>query len=364
MPETAKPSILQKMTSPKTGAGLPVARQLRRALETAADRRLGLSVEVRAVHQSLRPLEEVRGLLDGSGFLALLEGRPGAGFGLDMALLGGLVEHQTIGHIPPRADVARAATRVDAALLAPLLDDCLARFSEALVADGGGPWGCGYGFGAMVGAARALVLALNEGLYHVFELDVALMGGVREGRMVFAFPDKVEAPQCAEKEEKTPVPPGESLRAGVLTAQATLDAVLARVPLPLARLQGLQVGEMIALPPGALKEARLEMGGDGGGLSVTLGQLHGFRAVRLRTGQDRSRDEAVLETSKPPAPSLRDALSETPDVAEVPLEAVAVAEEVDAAEGLDAPVAPSAEDPLEDLDDLLDEADLPEALPA
>ena len=363
MSETAKRSILHKMASPKAGAGLPVARQLRRALETAADRRFGLPVEVRGVHQSLRPLEEVRGLLDGSGFLALLEGQPGAGFGLDMGLLGGLVEHQTIGHILPRAEPGRAPTRVDAALLAPLLDECLERFGAALAADGSGPWGRGYGFGAMVGTARALVLALSEGLYHVFELDVALMGGAREGRMVFAFPDKVQQVAPEDPEDRAPVPPGESLRAGVLTAQATLNAVLPRVTLPLARLQGLQVGETIALPPGALKEARLEMGAETGGLPVALGQLHGFRAVRLRAGQVRARDGAADPEQDAGQPSLREALAETPDVADLPLEAVAVTREAESPDEPD-PEERAIEDGLEDLDDLLGEAEIETALPA
>ncbi len=363
MPETAKSSTLHKMTSPKSGAGLPVARQLRRALETAADKRLGLPVEVRSVHQSLRPLEEVRGLLEGSGFLALLEGRPGAGFGLDMTVLAGLVEHQTIGNILPRSDVTRGPTRVDAALLAPLLDDCLGRFDHALKDDGGGPWGLGYGFGAMVGTARALVLALSEGLYHVFELDLALMGGVREGRMVFAFPDKVEAAPPLDTPEPDPVPPGESLRAGVLTAQATLDAVLARVSMPLARFQGLSVGDTVPLPAGALKDARLEMGAKAGGVPVTLGQLHGFRAVRLKTGQMPVREDGA-DKADASGPLMREALEETPDVAYMPLETVDVARELPGEEGADIANGTETEDSLDDLDDLLGDADDAMALPA
>jgi flagellar motor switch protein FliM len=356
MPETAKSSTLHKMTAPKSGAGLPVARQLRRALETGADKRLGLPLEVRSVHQSLRPLEEVRGLLEGSGFLALLEGRPGAGFGLDMTVLTGLVEHQTIGHILPRSDMTRGPTRVDAALLAPLLDDSLGRFDNALREDGGGPWGLGYGFGAMVGTARALVLALSEGLYHVFELDLALMGGVREGRMVFAFPDKVEATPPKEAPAPDPVPPGESLRAGVLTAQATLDAVLARVSMPLARFQGLSVGDTIPLPPGALKDARLEMGAKAGGVPVTLGQLHGFRAVRLKAGQIPAPGEAG-NRAEATAPLMREALEETPDVADMPLETVELAQELSGEEDTETAADIAMQDGLDDLDDLLGDAE-------
>lgn len=355
MPETAKILILHKMTSSKAaGAGLPVARQLRRALERAAETSLGLTLEVRAVHQSLRPLEEVRGLFEKSGFLALLEGRPAAGVGLDLAVLGGIVEHQAVGRIFPDGDPSREPTRVDAALLAPLLEACLKRFSDALNEDGETVWGQGYGFGAMVGSARGLVLALGDGLYHVFELDLALMGGVREGRMIFAFPDKVNAALAGEAEDRPAHAPEESLRAGVLSAQATLDAVLARVPMPLAQLQGLTVGERITLPPGALQEARLEIGAEAGGLPVALGQLDGFRAVRLLGGQDaRSKAGAGKESA-----SMRMALEETSEVAELPLDAVEV-EVAQEALGEDREASESASQPfddgLDDLDDLLGE---------
>ncbi|MBR9842022.1 MAG: hypothetical protein GYB25_02595 [Rhodobacteraceae bacterium] len=341
------------MSAPKSGASLPVARQLRRAIETAAEARMGLSVEVRAVHQSLRPLEEVRGLLDGSGFLALLEGRPGGGIGLDMAVLSGIVEHQTIGSILSRSEVPRRPTRVDAALLAPLLDDCLTRFSGALEADGGGPWGRGYAFGAMVGTARGLVLTLSEGLYHVFEMELALMGGAREGRMVVAFPDKVEAALPDTSADADPLPPGESLRAGVMTAQATLDAVLARVSMPLAQFQALAVGEVVVLPPGALQDAQLEINAEAGGLPVSLGQLNGFRAVRLKVGQERRR-----EADKAGAPSLREALAEEPDISEadqasMPLNTVEVLEELPEMEVAESAEMPVLEEGLDDLDDLL-----------
>lgn len=353
MPDTATRSILKKMSSPKPGTGLPVARQLHRALETAADKRFGLAVEVRGVHQSLRPLDEVRELLEERGFIALLEGRPAAGFGLDMAVLSGLVEHQTIGSVVSRGAVSRAPTRVDAALLAPLLEECLGRFGASLAEDGHYPWGRGYGFGAMVGTARALVLALSEGLYHVFEMDIALGGGMREGRIVFAFPDKVDAMAPDPKEEGPRHPPEETLRAGVLTAQATLDAVLARIPMPLSQLQGLSVGDVLALPPGALKDARLEMGRDAHGLPVMLGQLYGFRAVRLKVGQEKVRDLGVDGAG----PSLRGALSEEPDVAKaevavMPLDMVAIDDAASLKSEVVADVSPG-EDGFDDLDDLL-----------
>ena len=355
MPETAKTSILQKMAAPKSGAAIPVAGQLRRALETAAETRLGLSVEVRGVHQSLRPLEEVRGLLADRGFLALLEGRPSGGFGIDMALLSGIVEHQTIGSILSRTDASRVPTRVDAALFAPLLDECLARLTRSREADGSGPWGRGYAFGAMVPTARALALALNEGLYHVFEVTLALMEGQREGRMVVAFPDRVDSVEPEPKKAREPLPPEESLRAGVMAAHATLDAVLARVKMPLAQFQGLSVGETIPLPPGVLKDARLEIGAEAGGLPVTLGKFNGFRAVRLNVGQERVRD---LDTAQP---SMRDALAEMPEMPEteaapVPLEALDIAT-ADIAADFEESDALSLEDGFEDLDDLLGVAD-------
>ncbi|MCW8842421.1 MAG: hypothetical protein OQK00_03290, partial [Rhodobacteraceae bacterium] len=249
------------------------------------------------------------------------------------------------------------------ALLAPLLDECLRRFGAAIEADGGDAWGRGYGFGAMVATARALVLALNEGLYHVFELDLSLMGGAREGRMVFAFPDKVDAVLPEDEEGAEAVPEGESLRAGVMMAQATLDAVLAQVSMPLARLQSLEVGETIPLPPDALKTARLVMGEDNAGLPVTLGQLHGFRAVRLKLGQEQTRSPSPQEAAS--SPTLRDALGEEPvgaasEMVALPLDSVEVAQDPAITEPHEGSVS-DVEEGLDDLDDLLGEIEAEDA---
>lgn len=155
-------SVLRKMASPRAGTGpmrtVPVARLIRRAFETAAQEKMGIPLEVKAVRQSSVRLEDVRDLLGSYGFLVLLEGRPAAALAVEMPLLSGIVEQQTIGTVLSGAGGDRAATKVDAALFAPLVDDALRRFSISLEAKDKDIWGRNYAFGAMTADPRTLVL--------------------------------------------------------------------------------------------------------------------------------------------------------------------------------------------------------------
>ena len=346
MTEQDAQSVLRKMATPKGSAGtikaVPVARLMRRALERAAQECLGVPLEVRSVRQSSVKHEDLRDLFDGFGFMALLEGRPAAGFAVETPVLGGVVEHQTIGTVLPQGGKERPPTRVDAALIAPLLDDALARYSRCLETADTSVWGRNYAFGAMVPEARTLVLALGEGLYHLFEMELSLAGGAREGRLVMAFPDNVEPVEDEESGDAV----SETVRQGVLSAHVTLDAVVARVQLPLSQLQALSVGELIPLEAGVLERTRLEMEEGSVTAQVTLGQMNGARAVRLNgqagQGEDGVRDDVpgfvqMLED----APQAEPDLSALPEVAlDMPMTSVDIATQGDG-------------EALDDLEDLL-----------
>ncbi|GAA6162692.1 hypothetical protein NBRC116590_03960 [Pelagimonas sp. KU-00592-HH] len=320
MTEQDEKSVLRKMATPKGSAGtvraVPVARLMRRALETAAQDSLGVPLEVRSVRQSSVKHEDLRELFAGFGFMALLEGRPAAGVAIETPVLGGVVEHQTIGTVLPQGAGERLPTRVDAALMAPLLDDALARYSQSLETADTSFWGRNYAFGAMVPEARTLVLALGDGLYHLFEMEVSLAGGAREGRLVMAFPDHVEP---AEEQEGGDAA-SETVRQGVLSAHVTLDAVLARVQLPLSQLQGLAVGETIPLEAGVLDRTWLVMEEGGVSAQVTLGQMNGARAVRLigqagRGEEGGERDATAFVQMHEEARVAEPDLSDLPEVA-------------------------------------------------
>lgn len=80
-----------------------------------------------------------------------------------------------------------------------------------------------------------------------------------------------------------------------------MDAVIARLSLPLARLSGLMAGEVLALPAASVDRVRL-VGVDGRNLAEgRLGQHRGMRAVRVA--------DATVQTVQtvPPVPALRQA---------------------------------------------------------
>uniref|UniRef100_UPI00197ACD62 FliM/FliN family flagellar motor switch protein n=1 Tax=Frigidibacter oleivorans TaxID=2487129 RepID=UPI00197ACD62 len=82
---------------------------------------------------------------------------------------------------------------------------------------------------------------------------------------------------------------GAALAARVLTADARIDAVLARLSLPLARLLALAPGATLTLPGAALAALRLEGPGGVAVARAELGQAEGRRAIRLTAaapGQD------------------------------------------------------------------------------
>lgn len=356
MAEQDGQSVLRKMATPKGSAGtvraVPVARLMRRALERAAQDCIGVPLEVRSVRQSSVKHEDLRDLFAGFGFMALLEGRPAAGVAIETPVLGGVVEHQTIGTVLPQGAGERPPTRVDAALIAPLLDDALARYSQCLETADTSFWGRNYAFGAMVPEARTLVLALGEGLYHLFEMEVSLAEGAREGRLVMAFPDHVEP---AEEQEVGDAA-SETVRQGVLAAHVTLDAVLARVQLPISQLQGLAVGETIPLEAGVLDRTWLVMEEGGVSAQVTLGQMNGARAVRLLgqagRGEDGGeRDAAAFVQMHEEARVAEPDLSDLPEVAlDMPM--------MDLAAGMEESLEDGLVDGLEDGEALGDLEDL------
>lgn len=260
-----------------------LTRLLRLALERAADDQLGLSFDVTSLRQSMCTLEKLADVFPQDALLGILEGNAQGAVAVDVALFSGLVEFQTIGTVLPTVPKGRSATRVDAALIAPVLDVALAGFDESVADTNHAPWAQGYVFGAMVADMRALLLTLSARVFHLFEIEVSLSNGARGGTMMLAFADSQKAVSGAEK----PNASGEgteALRQAVLSSQATFSAVVGRLSVPLHQLQDLKVGEALVLPAGSLRETRLEASGGDHATPVILGQLNGFRAVRLKGG--------------------------------------------------------------------------------
>lgn len=255
---------------------------MRLSMALAAEKGMGLALEVTAVaHRKLRH-EELIGALDSESLLAILEGEngePGA-FALDMQILSGLVEHQTLGRVIPKPVFDRLPSRVDAALVTPFLEDALAKFVEYLGKSDAPKWLQHYKFGAMTAGKRTLGLTLKAFDFHLFVLDISLDGGAKVGTLAMAFPDIQPAVESKDPENGAAVV-SEEFQKTILQAPATLNAILGRIKLPIGHLQALQVGEMLTLPRDVLKDTILETDSGEEVATVSFGQANGMRAVRL-----------------------------------------------------------------------------------
>ena len=199
----------------------------------------------------------------------------------------------------------------------------------------------------MAAGPRTLSLALTAHEYHLFEMDVSLGAGAKQGKVVFAFPD-CRVVQDNDTPDKGDAREQAKFREGVLQAPAEMRAVLARVTLPITELQALAVGDLVHVSREALQETILESAAGSEVARVQFGQVNGLRAVRLRgkSGADLAPepdDSGFVETG-PAGPSDQE------------LEEVLAAET--ALDALLPPVEIGDDGAADDLDDLSDLDDL------
>ncbi len=327
------------------------SKALRLALARAAEKDFGIGLEVRSVAQRKLLHEELAEYLNPSSLMAILEGadgEPGA-LSVDIQLLAGFVEHQTLGRVFPMPSEGREPTRVDAALIAPLIDDAIVCFRNLLEEEQAPKWLQAYEFGAMTAGPRTLALALTSHEFYFFELEIALEGGAKVGRLQLGFPDHMPIEEH-EAEGEPNQPASVEFQHGVLQASTELDAVLVRLKMPITKLQSLAVGQSLTFPEKVLKDTVLETTGREEVARVQFGQINGMRAVRLRgiasTPLQGAENEFIAENaSQAPEEALEELLA-----AETALDAVLPP--------IEEPVV--SIDPLEenlddlDLDDLLD----------
>lgn len=344
---------------------------LRMAMARAADDAFGLDLSVREAEVEKTAKPEVTEALEEGDLLLVLDGQSGhaGAVAFDQTIVAALVEQQTIGTVTSREAGDRQATRVDAAMAAPLVDRALAGFETALAVMEEAAWAEGYRFGAMVEDVRGLDLVLDAHEYHLFRLQLELGGGAKSGRMILILPDR--AGTISQENEAEDATRGEPGRGGgaVLDAPAEMIAVLARISLPFDELRALRPGQVLTLAGDALHQTVLEAGQGQKVADVTLGQLNGFRAVRLGGSPGLAIPDAMEALPEPPVSATvleREAVQVVDDLSSLPMvpEPVGVAtgeETVPEAEAAGLPMAPvsSELDSLPDLSDLPDLADLP-----
>lgn len=267
------------------------ARALRLAVEATGDRLFGLALTVRAVEQRCLAAAALGAEAETAGLIVLLDGPDGArGAALfDPPLVQALIEAQTTGRVRPAPPPDRAFTATDAAMTAPLIDAVMHRFADLLTGDAIGAEGDArtrpddrsglFRFGDRVADARALMLAVGEGDLDLFRLTIDIGDGVSAGTLALMLPPRAGLPPDPGGDDEA----GDAfdLTGVALGAPVTLDAVLARATMPLSDVCALEPGSI--LPVSAAAIGRVELVATGGHVAARarLGQMDGFRALRL-----------------------------------------------------------------------------------
>ena len=232
-------------------------------------------------------LAEVLDLAEPGMFLALLDGQDER-IGLLMAspaVLAGMVEAQATGRVDKADSALRMPTRTDAALLAPMVDAflrlietrCLELPQSSIVS--------GYEYGSFLETPRPLGLMLDDGLFHILHLRVALGFGAKEGDWFLILPDRDHMAQSHPPDSGSDIDPDkdwqERLHGVINESGVVLNSVLCRVQLSLTDALRLRSGDCLRLPDSALETLMLESIGHTALGIGRLGQARGQRAVRL-----------------------------------------------------------------------------------
>lgn len=312
MPDAAAETVLERKVAAQRralGAGsVSVPRALGRSLSLAADSLWALGLHVTAREETALTAARALATLSGDQLLVVLdrEDGPPALMAFDRALVTGVTEVQTLGRVTRLALEERPYTATDAAMLAPLIDAALPRFSSMLTGQPERAHLQGYRFGALVEDVQAAGLALDRDRYAVLRFEVSLGQELRTGAVIAILPDA--DPRQSEE--------GEANRTGkyetaMKLVPARLQAVLTRIHIPLERAQALKPGDILEISQDALSSATLVV--DGGHVAARgrMGQINGFRAIRIGTDAPLSQqsDTAPRDMAKgapvpvgPPAP--------------------------------------------------------------
>lgn len=300
---------------PTQAEGAPGAdRGWRLALARAARDAMGLDLEFRSLVVARQSLAEIFEQVPDLALIALLDG-PGGGLGVIMLapiVTASLIEKQTLGRLGPQAPPPRKASRIDAAMVAGVIDRALVGLDETLAEEADFSWAGGFRYASYLEDARPLGLLLEEEAYRVLSAEVALGTEGRLGRVLLVLPatGRGEVPMIPEGEVKAEAPHfTAALSAQVMQSDCRLDAVVARLTLPLRQIMTLTVGETLVLQTAALNEISLETI-DGQRVALArLGQNRGMRALKLNeAGTTRSGmtlAAKAVPVAEPPPPEMR-----------------------------------------------------------
>jgi len=299
--------------------GAPGAdRGWRLALARATRDAMGLDIDFRALSISRAGLAEVLDLAPMHALIALLDG-PQGGLGVLMlgpAVTASLIEMQTLGRLAGPAPQSRKPTRIDAAMVAGVVDRALASLDQTLAEEADRVWAGGFRYASYLDEVRPLGLLLEEDSYRILSAEISMGGSGRSGPVILVLPavGRGERPVAARGAETDTAPQfTTALAAQVEQAECRLDAVIARLVLPIGRILALEAGAVLHLPQAALDAITLEAR-DGHRIArARLGQNRGMRALKISLAESPGRAPPVMVPAEsapvvlPPTEDLRTA---------------------------------------------------------
>lgn len=260
----------------------------RLGLARAARDLMKISLDVRALTVERRSLAELAELVPDRALIAVLDG-PGEGLGaiiLSQPILAGFIEAQTIGRIRAQDLAPRKPTRTDAAMVVGIIDAALTALEQSLAEEADLIWAGGFRYASFLDDPRPLTLLLEDTPLRLLRADVSLADGLRVGEILLALPaDGRGHHPVSVQAEDTAIDHGhafsQTLADRINGAPTRLEAVLARLTMPLEQVMLLAEGMILPLQDAALDRISLE-GLDGRRVGEgKLGQNRGMRAVRL-----------------------------------------------------------------------------------
>jgi flagellar motor switch protein FliM len=305
---------------PALAEGAPGAdRGWRLALARAARDAMGLDLDVRSLTVARQSPAELLEQAPDRALLALLDG-PRGGLGVIMlapVVTGTLIEMQTLGRLSAQPAPARKASRIDAAMVAGVIDRALAGLDEALADEADLTWAGGFRYASHLEDARPLGLLLEEETYRVLSAEVVLGAVQRTGLVVLALPATGRGGRPALPDDAVALEAPlftAALNAQVMQADCRLDAVIGRITLPLRRIMAFAEGEVLVLPSAAVDAISLETVDGQRVADARLGQHRGMRAVKLAdiavernslAAAPRQAQPAAMAATEVPASELR-----------------------------------------------------------
>ena len=284
-------SALRRKTElfrPEEKTPVTAPRAFRNALLRHAQAIPALRLEVAGLAEARLSLAELLDGLEAPAFVAVLAGpRDSLGVALiSPGLTGALIEAGTTGRLGPGDPPVRRTTPTDAMLAGRFLDAMLEGAGQELEGAADAVWAAGFRYSSWLDDARPLGLMLEEGSYRLLTLTVSL-GGARQGRLMLALPAAGRgrvappAPRAAPVADPAATLWEAGFEASVSAAAVRLDAVIARLDLPLARIAALVPGDVIPLPGAALDRIALTALDGKPVAEGRLGQSQNARAIRL-----------------------------------------------------------------------------------